>query len=60
MIAGSAKQHLGGLASISVPSVVIGKGYTISNMTNSQCLVIPCGSPYGEFAVEVSIKRKTD
>jgi chemotaxis protein CheX len=57
MIAGSAKHHLGGTASISVPSVVIGKGYSVANMSNSQCIVIPCGSPYGDFTVEVSIKR---
>jgi chemotaxis protein CheX len=57
MIAGSAKQHLGGVASISVPTVVIGRGYTIANMSNAPCLVIPCGSPFGEFAVEVSIKQ---
>jgi len=57
MIAGSAKQHLGATASISVPSVVIGKGYTVANMSNAPCVVIPCGSPYGEFAVEVSIRQ---
>jgi chemotaxis protein CheX len=56
MIAGSAKHQMGTLASISVPSVVIGKGYTIANMSNTPCVVIPCGSPYGEFSVEVSIK----
>jgi chemotaxis protein CheX len=57
MIAGSAKPHLGAFASISVPSVVIGKGYSVASMRNSPCLVIPCGSPFGAFAVEVSIKR---
>jgi len=57
MIAGSAKQHLGALASISVPSVVIGKGYVVASMRSIPCLVIPCGSPFGDFAVEVSIKK---
>lgn len=57
MIAGSAKQRLGAVASISVPSVVIGKGYTVCGMHNIPCLVIPCNSPFGAFAVEVSIKR---
>jgi chemotaxis protein CheX len=57
MIAGSAKQHLGGLASISVPSVVIGSGYTVASMRNVPCLVIPCNCEFGAFAVEVSIKR---
>ena len=56
MIAGSAKTQLGGVASISLPSVVIGEGYTLANLSSAQCLVIPCGSPYGEFAVEVCIK----
>lgn len=56
MIAGSAKKSLGGLASISVPSVVIGSGYTIAITHSVPCLVIPCGSPFGDFSVEVSIK----
>lgn len=57
MIAGSAKQHLGGRASISVPSVVIGAGYTVATPSGVPCVVIPCTSPFGKFAVEVCIKR---
>jgi chemotaxis protein CheX len=57
MIAGSAKQHLAEVASISVPSVVIGKGYSISNLSNVPCLVIPCKSPFGDFAIEFCIKQ---
>ena len=57
MIAGSAKKHLGAVANISTPSVVIGKGYIIANNRQIPCLVIPCGSPFGDFAVEVSVKR---
>lgn len=57
MIVGSAKQHLGAVASISIPSVVIGKGYIVSNMRNVPCLVIPCNCTFGAFAVEVSIKK---
>jgi chemotaxis protein CheX len=57
MVAGSAKKGLGALASISVPSVVIGKGFSIALTHAYPCLVIPCGSPFGDFAVEVSIKR---
>jgi len=57
MVAGSAKKDLGALASISVPSVVIGKGYIVAMNRNVPCLVIPCSSPLGDFAVEVSIKR---
>jgi chemotaxis protein CheX len=57
MIAGSAKQQLEASASISLPSVVIGKGYLVASMSNVPCLVIPCSSALGDFAVEVSIKR---
>lgn len=57
MVAGSAKKHLGAMANISVPSVVIGKGFTIAMTRAYPCLVIPCGSPFGDFSVEVSIKR---
>ena len=57
MIAGSAKKHLGAVANISTPSVVIGKGYIVATNRHIPCLVIPCGSPCGDFAVEVSVKR---
>jgi chemotaxis protein CheX len=57
MVAGSAKKSLGAQASISVPSVVIGKGFIVALTHAYPCLVIPCGSPFGDFAVEVSIKR---
>ena len=55
MVAGCAKQQMGGGISISLPSVVIGKGYTIAAGT-LPCVVIPCSSPMGDFSVEVSIK----
>ena len=57
MVAGSAKKNLGVLASISVPSVVIGKGYVIALSHAYPCLVIPCSCQLGDFAVEVSIKK---
>lgn len=57
MVAGCAKPQLGASASISVPSVVIGKGYTVAAISSIPCIVIPCTSPFGDFAVEVSIKR---
>jgi chemotaxis protein CheX len=57
MVAGAAKSNLGGLASISVPSVVIGDGFTVTNMSSVPCLVIPCTCPFGDFAVEVCIKK---
>ncbi len=57
MIAGGAKRHLGNLASITVPSVVIGSGHVIARLTDVPCIVIPCQTDAGSFAVEVSIKQ---
>jgi chemotaxis protein CheX len=57
MIAGSAKQHLGATASISVPTVIIGKGHSTARMSGVPCVVIPCTTPAGDFAVEVNIKH---
>jgi len=56
MIAGSAKKDLGHTASISVPNVVIGGGHIIARLSEVPCLVIPCRTPVGNFAVEVNIK----
>jgi CheY-specific phosphatase CheX len=57
MIAGSAKKDLGAVASITVPSVIIGAGHVIARLSDVPCIVIPCGTPVGEFAVEVNISR---
>jgi chemotaxis protein CheX len=57
MIAGSAKKHLGAMASITVPSVVIGSGHTIARLSDVPCVVIPCKTAAGDFAVEVSVKQ---
>lgn len=56
MIAGSAKKDLGALANITVPSVVIGSGHMIARLSGVPCIVIPCETPVGNFAVEVNIK----
>lgn len=56
MIAGNAKKDLGALASISVPNVVIGAGHQIARLADVPCVVIPCETPIGSFAVEISIK----
>lgn len=56
MIAGAAKKDLGAKASITVPNVVIGGGHTIARLSDVPCLVIPCRTPVGNFAVEVNIK----
>ncbi len=56
MIAGAAKPHLGGEASITVPSVIMGKGHTVSRPNDIPCLVVPCSTAVGEFAVELCIR----
>ena len=57
MIAGGAKTQLGSLASITVPNVVIGSGHVVARLTDVPCIVIPCTTPVGDFAVEVNIKQ---
>jgi chemotaxis protein CheX len=57
MIAGGAKKHLGAAANITVPSVIIGHGHQIARLSNVPCIVIPCTTPVGEFAVEVNVKQ---
>jgi chemotaxis protein CheX len=59
MIAGSAKTSFGGGANISVPSIIMGHGHTIARLQDIPCLVIPCQTAAGEFAVEVNIKSQT-
>lgn len=57
MIAGSAKKDLGAVASITVPSVIIGTGHMVARLSDVPCIVIPCSTPVGDFAVEVNIKQ---
>jgi chemotaxis protein CheX len=59
MVAGSAKSDLGVIANISLPSVIIGHGHTIARLSGVPCVVIPCRTAVGEFAVEVNIKTAT-
>jgi chemotaxis protein CheX len=56
MIAGNAKKDLGVVANIAVPTVVIGPGHTIGRMREVPCVLIPCTTSVGDFAVEVNIK----
>lgn len=58
MIAGSAKRSFGGGTSISVPSIIMGNGHSIARLQDVPCLVIPCKTAAGEFAVEVNIKPR--
>lgn len=56
MIAGSAKKDMGVVASISVPTVVIGPAHHTMRLSGIPCVVIPCKTPLGDFEVEVNIK----
>lgn len=57
MIAGGAKKDLGVTASISTPSVVMGPGHTVARLRDVPCLIVPCKTEVGDFAVEISIKQ---
>lgn len=57
MIAGNAKKDLGCNASISIPSVIIGHGHTIARLKDVPCVIVPCNTPMGGFAVEISIRH---
>ncbi len=57
MIAGNAKKDLGGRASITCPSVIIGPGHTVARLRDVPCVVIPCHTPAGDIAIEISIKQ---
>lgn len=55
MIAGSAKKDLGRQASIAIPTVIVGKGHKIGRLSGVPCVLIPCQTDLGDFAVEVNI-----
>ncbi|HVP13277.1 MAG TPA: chemotaxis protein CheX [Phycisphaerae bacterium] len=56
MVAGNAKKDFGDhLASISLPSVVIGPGHQVSPSKLSPFLIIPCETEFGGFNVEVAV-----
>jgi len=57
MIAGGAKKDLGVNASITCPSVIIGQGHHIARLRDVPCIVFPCQTEFGNFAVEVNIKE---
>jgi len=57
MIAGAAKKSLGSSANITVPTVILGQSHGVARLRDVPCVVIPCTTPAGNFALEVSIKR---
>jgi len=56
MIAGAAKKDLGLVANIAVPTVIIGPNHIVGRLSGVPCVVIPCNTAFGSFAVEVNIK----
>ena len=58
MISGGAKaQFKGKDVSISCPSVVIGADHVVFGRKDVVCILIPCETDCGNFAVEVSIRK---
>ena len=56
MVAGNAKKDLGLKANIGVPTVVIGLGHYIGRLSGTPCIVLPCTTAVGPFAVEINVK----
>lgn len=58
MVAGGGKtRYEGKNVSISCPSVVIGPGHRVAAISDSTCVVVPCYTEHGEFAIELSIRN---
>ena len=57
MIAGGAKKNLGVVASISVPTVILGNGHQTPAINGIPRVVIPCQTELGNFDVAVNIKQ---
>ena len=57
MIAGGAKRGMNRVASITVPNVIIGPGHIIARLSGVPCIVIPCTTPLGDFAVEINVTQ---
>ncbi len=59
MISGGAKaQFTGKNVSISCPTVVVGQDHVVFGSKDVVCIVLPCSSDAGQFAVEVCIRQK--
>lgn len=60
IVVGDARRILiqdGHQVSISVPTVVVGKGHKISRTGDIPCIAIPFQTPHGEFEVNVGLKE---
>ena len=59
MISGSAKAKFTGMqVTISCPSVVVGCDHIVFGRKDVVCVLLPCKSDCGEFAVEVFLKQQ--
>ncbi len=59
MVSGGAKgQFKDRKVSISCPSVVLGKNHTVARPKDVPCIMIPCESDCGAFAVEVALQDR--
>ncbi len=57
MVAGNAKKEFTDLnIQISLPSVVIGEQFVVSNSNTTPRIIIPCSSELGEIIVEVAME----
>ncbi len=58
MISGAAKaKFVGKNVSISIPSIVTGKGHVITRPANTVCISLPCKLCYGEFSIDIAIRE---
>ena len=59
MVSGGAKAKFpqGGGVSISCPSVIIGSSHTVSNRSDTPCVIIPCSTDCGELTIEVALRE---
>ena len=56
MIAGNAKTSFGEGTSISTPSIIMGVGHTVARLHDVPCIIIPCTTDHGAFALEINLK----
>jgi len=60
MVSGGAKAMFAGKnVSISVPSVVVGRGHSVAKQSDVPCVCIPCSTDCGDLTIEVAIKDTT-
>ena len=60
MISGQARQKLAGLdlnLKAAIPTVIMGKGHSISHITDQKIVAIPFHTDNGEFTIEVCFER---